>query len=146
MHFGLHLVRKGIIEASHFVAALEQQLQDMVPIGQMAIDEGVLTMRQVFEVLRAQSDVPPERFGDAAVERGVLTQGDLAQLLMKQSDRKRPFSEILVEQGVLTEEQAAEELSAFRRARERGGRWTPSEPAQRAGNSAAATDAAMAAL
>ena len=122
MHFGLFLVRKGTISASQFVAALESQLTGLVPIGQLAIEDGMLNMQQVFRLLRTQTDLPVERFGDAAIDHGLLTEEDLAMLLMRQSDRKRPFQEILIEDGVLTEEQARMELAAFRRERERSDR------------------------
>jgi hypothetical protein len=47
---------------------------------------------------------------------GLLTRDDVMQLLMIQSDRKRPISEILVRQGVLTESQLKAEIAAYRRA------------------------------
>ena len=116
MHFGLHLKKKGIISADQLVAALEVQMNALVPIGQLALEEGVLSARDIFEVLRAQSDSPAERFGDLAIEMGLLTRDDVMRLLMIQADRKRTIVEILVAQGVLSESQLAAELAAYRQA------------------------------
>jgi hypothetical protein len=114
MHFGLYLKKKGIITAEQLVEALEVQLTTLVPIGQLALEEGMLSARDIFDVLRAQSDSPNERFGDLAVEMGLMTRDDVMRLLMLQADRKRPITEILVGQGVLTERQIATELAAYR--------------------------------
>jgi hypothetical protein len=115
MQFGLYLKNKGVITAEQFVAALEVQLGSLVPIGQLALEENVLSPRDIFAVLQAQSDSPNVRFGDLAVEMGLMTRGHLMQLLMIQADRKRPITEILVEQGALTSQKAASEMTAYRR-------------------------------
>jgi hypothetical protein len=116
MHFGLHLKKKGTISAEQLVSALDVQLSTLVPIGQLALEEGMLTPRNIFEVLLAQSQSPHVRFGDLAVELGLLTRDDVMRLLMIQADRKRAIGEILVEQGVLNKPQLQAELAAYRRA------------------------------
>ena len=116
MHFGLHLKKMGVISAEQLVDALEEQLNSLVPIGQLALEEGVLSARDIFDVLQAQNDSPNERFGDLAIEMRLMTRDDLMRLLMIQADRKRPIAEILVEQGILDERQATSELAAFRHA------------------------------
>ena len=116
MHFGLHLKKNGVISAEQLVAAMEVQLSTLVPIGQLALEEGMLAPRDIFNILRAQSDAPNVRFGDLAIEIGLLTRDDVMRLLMIQADRKRPIAEILVGQGVLTDEQMQSELAAYRRA------------------------------
>jgi hypothetical protein len=115
MHFGLYLKNKGIITAEQLVAALETQLNTLIPIGQLALEEGIIKPRDIFDVLRAQSESPNIRFGDLAIEMGLMTRDDLMRLLMIQADRKRPVNEILVQQGVLTAERAATEMAEFRR-------------------------------
>lgn len=116
MHFGLHLKKSGVISAEQLVAAVEVQLSTLVPIGQLALEEGMLAARDIFNILRAQSDAPNVRFGDLAIEMGLLTRDDVMRLLMIQADRKRPIGEILVGQGVLSEPQLKAELAAYRRA------------------------------
>jgi hypothetical protein len=115
MHFGLYLKNKGIISAEQLVAALEMQLNTLTPIGQLALEEGIIKPRDIFDVLRAQSESPNMRFGDLAIEMGLMTRDDLMRLLMIQADRKRPLGEILVQQKVLSAERSATEMAEFRR-------------------------------
>lgn len=119
MHFGLHLKKVGLISAEQLVAALEVQLHTLVPIGQLALEEGVLSAREIFDILQAQNDAPNERFGDLAIEMGLMKRDDLMRLLMIQADRKRPIAEILVAQGAITQEALENELAAFRRFKSR---------------------------
>jgi hypothetical protein len=53
---------------------------------------------------------------------GMMTRDDLMRLLMLQADRRRPLTEILVEQGALSEQKAAAEMAAYRRAQARSNR------------------------
>ena len=113
MHFGLHLKKNGTISAEQLVAALEVQLSTLVPIGQLALEEGMLAARDIFNILRAQGEAPNVLFGDLAIEMGLLTRDDVMRLLMIQADRKRPIGEILVGQGVLSESQLQAELAGL---------------------------------
>lgn len=114
MHFGLYLKNKRIISADQLVDALEVQLKTLAPIGQLALEESMVSPREIFDVLRSQSESPNVRFGELAVEMGLMTRDDLMRLLMIQADRKRPIAEILVGQGVLSAEQSAAEMHEFR--------------------------------
>jgi hypothetical protein len=119
MHFGFYLKKRGIISAEQLVAALEAQLETLTPIGQLALEEGVLSARDIFTVLQLQTDSPSERFGDLAVELGMMTRDELMRLLMIQADRKQPITDILVGQGTITPAKAAAELAAYRRTQSR---------------------------
>jgi hypothetical protein len=55
------------------------------------------------------------RFGDLAIEMGLLSRDEVMRLLMIQADRERAIADILVGQGVLTQEQLESELAAYRR-------------------------------
>lgn len=115
MHFGLYLKKKGIISAEQFVEALEIQLTTPPRIGQLALEEGLISPRDILKVLLAQNVSPNVRFGELAIEMGLMTRDELMRLLMIQTDRKRPLAEILVKQGVISEEQSAIEMAEFRR-------------------------------
>jgi hypothetical protein len=115
MHFGIYLKKKGIITAEQLVVALEVQLNRLTPIGQLALEEGMISPRDIFDVLRAQRERPNVRFGDLAIDMGLMSRRDLTRLLMLQADRKRAISEILVGQGVITVEQAEAEMMELRR-------------------------------
>jgi hypothetical protein len=119
MHFGLYLKRKGRITASQLVDAIEAQHAKLVPIGQLALEEGILSARNIFDVLQEQGKHPHIRFGELAIEMGLMTRDDLMRLLMIQADRKRPIADLLVMHGVLTREQVASELADYRRAQGR---------------------------
>jgi hypothetical protein len=110
----MYLKKKEVITAEQLVAALEVQMKTLVPIGQLALEEGILSARNIFDILRAQSDSPNERFGDLAIEMGLMGRDDVMRLLMIQADRRRPVADILVGQGVLSPEQLARELTAYR--------------------------------
>src|SRR4029079_18737625 len=101
MHFGLYLKKKGIISAEQLIAALETQLTKLPRIGQLALEEGIISPRDIFDVLHAQSESPDVRFGAMAVETQIMPGAELMRLLMIQADRKRPLAEIFVERGVL---------------------------------------------
>src|SRR4051794_8368736 len=115
MHFGLYLKKKGIISAEQLVDALEAQLASMPRIGQLALEEGIVSPREIFEILLAQSSSPSEMFGELAIQMGFMTRNELMQLLMIQADRKQPLEEVLVAQGVLSEQDAAAQMLEFRR-------------------------------
>ena len=59
-----------MISAEQFVAAAEVQLSTLTRIGQLALEEGDYLARDIFDVLRAQSEEPNQRFGELAVEMG----------------------------------------------------------------------------
>jgi len=126
MHFGLHLYRKGLITADELVAALEVQTRNLARIGQLALEEGILSARDIFDVLRAQHLAPSGRFGELAIEMGLMTRDELMRLLLIQADRKLPLSEILVRLGVLTSQQVEEEINSLRTVHERPGAASPS--------------------
>jgi hypothetical protein len=115
MHFGFYLKKKGIISAEQLIEALETQLHTLPPIGQLALEEGIISPRDIFDVLRAQRESPHERFGEIAIEMGLMKRDQLMRLLMIQADRRRPLAEVLVTIGVLSDEQAAAEMAEFRR-------------------------------
>ena len=115
MHFGLYLKKKGVISAEQFVVALEAQLATLPRIGQLALEEGVISPRDIFNVLQAQRKSPEVRFGELAIEMGLMTRNELMRLLMLQADRKRPFADIFVTERILSEQQVAEEMAKFRR-------------------------------
>ncbi len=114
MHFGLYLQKQGIISAEQLVAAIAEQFHTRVPIGQLALEEGILSARDIFTVLRSQSDSPNERFGEVAIELGMMSRPQLIHLLMLQADRQRPISEILVRQGAISERDCVSELANYR--------------------------------
>ena len=132
MKFGLYLKKKGVITAEELVSAFDYQQSRMPPVGQLAMEEGVLSARQVFKVLRCQSGIPHERFGEVAVGMGMMTPAELQRLLMIQWERKPPLAEVLVTLRLLSASQVDAEMAAYRREMERRNvvikRIVPSRP------------------
>ena len=96
-----------MISAEQLVAALEVQMSTLVPIGQLALEEGCSRPRDIFDVLLAQSDAPNVRFGDLAVEMGLHDARRRDAAADDPSRPQAPIAEILVGQGVLSEPQLA---------------------------------------
>ncbi len=119
MKFGLYLKKKGVINAEQLVAAIDYQHNRIPPIGQLAIEECVLSARQVFNVLRCQSGIPQERFGDVAVGMGIMSHDELQRLLMIQWERKPSLADVLVQLQIVDQARVDEELAAYRIAMER---------------------------
>lgn len=106
MDLELSLVRSGVISAEDYVEAVTRRDEERPPLGQLAIEEGVLRPRQVLELLRLQHGSPSRRFGEVAIEQGYLRTEQVATLLMHQQERQRPVIDHLVELGRLSIEQA----------------------------------------
>jgi hypothetical protein len=119
MKFGLYLKNNGVISADGLIAALEYQQSRMPPVGQLALEEGVLSARQVFKILHCQSGLPHERFGEVAVGMGMMRPAELQRLLMIQWQRKPALANVLVHLRILSQPQVDEELAAFRSEMER---------------------------
>lgn len=113
--------KKGVVTAEQLVDALDEQHRNLISIGQLAIEEGVLSARDVFAVLRSQRGLPGERFGEVALAIGVLRKHTLDRLLALQWARKPPLEEVLVRQGAISRARLDEELAAYRREMERRG-------------------------
>lgn len=108
MELELSLVRSGLVSADDYVEALGRREEERPPLGQVAIEEGLLGVRQVLEVIRSQHVDPDRLFGEVAIEKGFLTTQQVATLLMVQQQRQRPVIDHLVELGRVSYEQAVE--------------------------------------
>lgn len=117
--FGLYLKKKDLITADELIAAIEDQHTQMPPIGQLAIEEGVLSPRQVFKVLRCQSGIPHERFGEVAVGMGMMKPTELNRLLMIQWQRKPSLAAVLVKLKILSPSDVDDQLEQYREAMQR---------------------------
>lgn len=115
MQFGIHLVRAGVLGADDFVDVVERQLRERPPLGMLAIEHHMLSMKQLFAVLDAQLE-DPKPFGRLAVELGFLSQADVLRLVGMQSERGRPEAEHIVEMGLLDSATVCRELQRFRAA------------------------------
>jgi len=114
MWFSSFLHQKGVITGDQFAWAVRRQLASRPVFGKLAIQNGLLTMKQVTQVFAAQAGAPEKPFGKLSVELGFLTEEEVSELLTEQSESVVPLREILVEMGVLTQEQMDIEMREAR--------------------------------
>jgi hypothetical protein len=75
-------------------------------IGELAVHAGKLTVSQVFRILELEA-TQGGMFGENAIALGYLSAADLYQLLQEQAAATPRVWEVLLESGVLTDDQFA---------------------------------------
>ncbi len=116
MIFGEYLVEQNIIREKDLARALEIQKTDRVPLGQLAMQEGLIDNKQLFRILSRQRK-PEEKnknFGKLAVEMEYLSQEQVETLLERQTHTNRLLGEILVSQGWVSQIELIKALKIFR--------------------------------
>ena len=101
MKLCLYLVETGKISADQALFAFRHQLSMRPPIGQIAVENDLMTASQVFDVLSVQLD-SPKPFGTIAIELGFLTRDQLSDVILQQLDRAPSLSSILITSGLVT--------------------------------------------
>ncbi len=122
MKFGEFLVQRHTVATTHLVAALERQRQAQQPLGRIALRHELLSINEVFNILKLQADRIDAQtndqddylFGDLAIELGFLNEEELFKILRIQLETRPALGDTLVEMGVLTTDQLREEITAFR--------------------------------
>jgi hypothetical protein len=114
--FGEYLVEQKIIREKDLARALEIQKTDRVPLGQLAMQKGLIDNKQLFRVLSRQRK-PEEKnksFGKLAVAMQYLSQEQVETLLEQQTHTNRLLGEILVSQGWVSQMELIKALKKFR--------------------------------
>ncbi|GAB5401772.1 MAG: hypothetical protein Aurels2KO_00030 [Aureliella sp.] len=114
MKIATQLYRRGLVSAEQLADAICVVAQRRKPIGQIALERRLLSMRQTMDVLAFQSDHPNLPFGRAAVQLDFLTEDDVTALLGIQEKQVPTLSEVLVELGYISSEMLAQEIIAQR--------------------------------
>lgn len=122
MRMGEFLVSKGMVTKFDIVIALEKQRSKQQPLGRVAIRHGYLTINQVFDLLRLQTDrlnyqLPDSEchflFGNLAVEFGYIDDDQRIEILRLQALTRPDLMDVLVNMEVLTEEESCEVVQEF---------------------------------
>ena len=116
MIFGEYLVEQNIIREKDLARALEIQKTDRVPLGQLAMQKGLIDNKQLFRILSRQRK-PEEKnksFGKLAVAMEYLSQEQVETLLERQTHTNRLLGEILVSQGWVSQMELIKALKKFR--------------------------------
>lgn len=116
MIFGEYLVEQNIIRPEDLARALELQKTDRVPLGQLALQKGLIDNKQLFRILSRQrkSEERNKTFGKLAVEMEYLSQEQVETLLERQTHTNRLLGEILVSQGSVSQMELIKALKKFR--------------------------------
>jgi hypothetical protein len=112
--FAQFLVDRDVVAPQTALQALDLQRDATPPIGRLALEEEVMTMKQVMTVLAEQADTGL-RFGEQAVRMGYLETGELTRLLELQRVSRPGLSAILYDMGALTRRQLQTQRRAFLR-------------------------------
>ena len=93
------LVQQGLVTATQLTDALaRQQLEDeRVPLGQILVNQKVVTQRQLDSILDAFGK--RERLGEVLLRNGTITRQQLEQALAIQKKARRPLGQTLIDLG-----------------------------------------------
>lgn len=112
MQFGMYLLTIGRINAAQLAEAVRRQMHTRPMIGNLAVEQEMLTPDEVQRVLGAQTTTHAP-FGELAIEMGLLSQTDVNQLLALQVQRTESLGLVLVETGAMTSAELEDEMRAF---------------------------------
>ncbi len=96
------LADRQMIDESAVEAVRHRSATERTPIGQILVMRGLLTVRQVMNLLELQSETPTVRFGELAVRVGYLTTLQLEDALRFQRTHRRHQIEIVFQEGLLS--------------------------------------------
>lgn len=112
--FGEYLVAGGHVSPGGLERAVAYQREHNLPLGRIAVREGLMTEVQVAEIHQEQRRTD-ERFGELAVARGYLAREALERLLRGQAEQRVYLGEALVRLELLSREAVDTALAAFER-------------------------------
>ncbi len=115
MLLGEFLLEKGLVKEEELVAALDDQQQNKMPMGQMAVQKGFLDSKSLFKVLTEQRKKLRDAndFGAIAVEMGLLNPKQIEELVESQSTTNELLGNLLVGKGILPREKLVEVLREY---------------------------------
>jgi hypothetical protein len=112
-----YLIDKGIITKEDLANALYEQKKNRIPLGQLALQTGMISPQQLFHLLSGQrkrgKDAPS--FGQFAIELGILTEKDIESLLKLQFQSGDLLGDVLVSIGVLKKAELFHALRDYRK-------------------------------
>ena len=112
MHFGTFLVKQGVSTPEHIIQALDTQMKKQMAVGKIALQYRLLEMNHMFTILNRQVDTDL-KFCDIAIALGFLTREQADFILSIQMSKRPKLGEILVEMGLISQQQLAEALVGY---------------------------------
>lgn len=111
--FAQFLIDRDAIDEAHATEIRRISAGERVPIGQLLMQSGMLSVRQIMRVLEMQADAPSERFGQLAVRAGYITMRQLEDGLQLQQRTRRHAIEVVARMGLLREQHLLELAVAY---------------------------------
>jgi hypothetical protein len=100
---GDFLVEKEFVSADHLLIALERQEKSRTPLGQLAIEVGMVSAKDVLVILTEQRNSENKaKFGDIAVNKGILLREDIEKLFKIQEEKAELLGNILINIGAIS--------------------------------------------
>lgn len=116
MNLGEFLVQENIIQVTDLDHALAIQKTDRVPLGQLALQKGLIDSKHLFRILSRQRR-PEDRnknFGTLAITLGYLDREQVDSLLEQQTHTNRLLGEILVSLRLVSQMKLIKTLKKLR--------------------------------
>jgi DNA-binding response OmpR family regulator len=113
--FPRYLLDHCAVSLENLMKASEYADRQRPLLGQLAIEAGFITMRQIFQIVEEQTK-SRDPFGKIAVRLGLMTDEHVERLLQKQRERRPEIGTALIEIGAITSEQLTEYEAKFRAA------------------------------
>jgi hypothetical protein len=115
MLFGEFLLGQGLVKEDDLVSALDEQQQNKMPMGQMAVQKGFLGSKELFKVLTEQRKRARDAndFGRIALEMGMLNQEQVEALVEEQNTTNELLGNLLVSKGILPREKLVQTLRDY---------------------------------
>ncbi|MCP4266248.1 MAG: hypothetical protein GY777_11855 [Candidatus Brocadiaceae bacterium] len=94
----------GYVNEEVALKALNIQKERTLAIGRIALEEKMLTVKEIFMILNKQTD-SPKLFGEIAIDMGFLKKTDIDLLMEFQKESRPRIGEILVEIGAISKKE-----------------------------------------
>lgn len=115
MLFGEFLLEQNLVKEDDLIFALDEQQKNKMPLGQMAVQKGLIDSKALFKVLTEQRKKTrdPNDFGSIALEMHYLNQEQVAELIGSQNTTNELLGTILVDGGYLPRQQLMQALKEY---------------------------------
>ena len=111
--FGRFLISRNVVNVEMVRKAIHLQKSKAILIGELAIQEGILSIDQVFNILEKRLE-EQKFFCQIAIELGYMTKTDANNLLKLQKKRLPPLGDILLKIKAIGHDELERELRFFK--------------------------------
>ena len=111
--FGRFLISRNVVNVEMVRKAINLQKSKAILIGELAIQEGILSIDQVFNILEKRLE-EQKFFCQIAVELGYMTKTNANNLLKLQKKRLPPLGDILLKIKAIGHDELERELRFFK--------------------------------